>query len=152
KFLSDIYFDIINKVYYYSWGYEVEFNEKGIGRYKVDRNAIEKISDDELKSYFPAILMPYRNKDEIMMSYAMFDTSRYLSDHIEELYLIGWKGNEKIFNEHVLKRLNRLNKVTIVNPKPNEVKKNIENYLNIKRVEIVIYCSFEEFVVKLFHE
>ncbi|MCX8081735.1 MAG: hypothetical protein N3F09_10920 [Bacteroidia bacterium] len=150
--LSDIYFNLINKVYYNSWGYEAQFNEKGIGRYKADRNAIEKISDDNSKSSFPAILMPYKNKDEIMMTYTMFDTSRFLSDHIEELYLIGWKGNEKIFNEHVLKRLNRLNKIIIVNPEPNEVIRNIESCVNLKHLEILKFNSFEEFVINLFHE
>ncbi|MCX7863406.1 MAG: hypothetical protein N2449_10475 [Bacteroidales bacterium] len=85
-----------------------------------------------------------------MMSYVMFDTSSFLSDRIEELYLIGWKGNENIFNTRILKNLRSLQKVIIVNPKQDEVINNIQYFvkLNDNDIECINYNSFEEFLMQ----
>jgi hypothetical protein len=143
--LADIYYNLISNFAFYSWGYEAMLNEKRIGRYKPNRNAISRLSNKEMEHSFPAILMPYRNKDEIMMSYKMFDASCFLVNKIKEVYLIGWKGNERIFNEYVLSKTEGAKKVIIVNPNPDEVKKNI----NIPfKGENITYNRFEEFVTQ----
>lgn len=143
--LADIYYNLISNFAFYSWGYEAMLNEKQIGRYKPNRNAISTLSNEKINNSFPAILMPYRNKDEIMMSYRMFDASRFLVNRIKEIYLIGWKGNERIFNKHVLENATGAEKIIIVNPNPDEVIKNI----NIPfKGERITYSSFEEFVTQ----
>lgn len=127
------------------WGFEAANNARGIGRLSPNRNKI-KVAEPG-KSYFPALLLPYRDKDDFVMPYNMqmqMESSMY---NIEELVLIGWKGSEDLFNNKLKKQAQRLQKITIVNPDVEAVKKELGKYLELTKYKIDEVKDFEDYVL-----
>jgi hypothetical protein len=149
--LATIYYklmgDIDQMVYDHAWGIEMSHSTNRLGRYTINKNMIELIASDPSADYFPALLMPYRDKDEFVMHYAHQFAMEIFFNEVKELYLIGWKGNEAVFNRLLKNHAHKLSKITIVNPEAEEVKKNLDNYLDISKCEIKYVKTFEEFVL-----
>jgi hypothetical protein len=125
--------------------YGVEMHGKEIGRYGPNKNRIKVAAADEM--VFPALLMPYRDKDEFILRYNQQILLELWIDKIEELILIGWKGNEYLFNEKLKNKASHLKKVTIVNPEPDVVRQNLAPFIDINQIEVVCIDTFEEFVI-----
>jgi hypothetical protein len=76
---------------------------------------------------------------------------RWFINEVEELYLIGWKGNEDVFNRLLKTQTRNLRKIIIVNPmekKKKEVTKNLKKHLDLARYKIEVVNTFEDFVLK----
>ena len=130
-----------------SWGHEYSMDKNSRGRFTINKNLIEHITGNVNDVYLPALLLPYRDKDEMIMPYDHFNALTHLGiSKIEELYLIGWKGNENLFNRELRKHANMIKKIVIVNPNPEEVKHNLSEYLDLSRYEIEEIKDFETFV------
>lgn len=70
---------------------------------------------------------------------------------VHELFLIGWKGNEEVFNTRLKTHAHRLRKITIVNPKAAEVRQNLERAgVDLSRCEVNEISDFETFVLNHF--
>lgn len=154
---SSIYYNLLGNVHEMtgSWGIEKAANEHGRGRYTLNKNKIEVITNGSNKDYFPALLLPYRDKDEFVMPYDHYHSMQWFMGDMEELYLIGWKGNEAMFNRMIRDHALRLKKIVIVNPneeKNKEVSLNLAKIIDIKKYEIEVVNSFEEFVLKKMDE
>lgn len=131
-----------------SWGYEMELNPHRLGRHTLNKNRIEIMQKGE--RYYPALLLPYRDKDEFVMHYDHQQALETAMNEVEELYLIGWKGNEKVFNRLFDFHSHRLQKVIIVNPdeiKSGEVSKYLKDYPKMTKIKPMVYSTFEDFVL-----
>jgi len=130
-----------------AWGHEY-FNDKHLrGRFTINKNLIEQIPYNTTDTYFPSLLMPYRDKDEMIMPYDHYNAMRTVTEQAEELYLIGWKGNEDLFNNHLKKHARNLKKIVIVNPQADVVKCNISKYIDLTKIEVETIKDFETFVL-----
>lgn len=129
-----------------TWGYEYGNHQDQLGRFTINKNLIQVIPTNKKQHYFPALMIPYRDKDEFVMPYKHSELLEDSFDKIEELYLIGWKGNEALFNRKLSKARN-LKKIYIVNPKASEVKAYLSKYLDLDSIDMIEVDSFEEFVL-----
>lgn len=133
-----------------SWGHETTFNKHRLGRLTINKNLLKVFPNGNHENYFPALLLPYRDKDEFVMPYDHYSAMELFFEKMEELYLIGWKGNEALFNRQLGKRARNLKKIIIANPNAKEVIKIFREQtgLDIDKYEIVTINDFEEFVLK----
>lgn len=150
KMLSDVYFDILGKpwltVNNRSWGIEASHNKDRKGRYTLDKNLIDTILPGQKGHYFPALLLPYRDKDEFVMPLEQQHQMKWFLSEVEELFVIGWKGNEDLFNRILKSNTDRLKKLIIVNPERDAVLENLKPFLGNKKYEVEHYDYFEDFV------
>lgn len=129
-----------------SWGHEY-FNDPHLrGRFTINKNLIQLIKEDSQSVYLPSMLIPYRDKDEMVMPYDHFEAMKHALNEVEELFLIGWKGGEKLFNTQ-LKNARGLKKIIIVNPNPQEVLDNLKNTIDVSKYDIDYSNDFETFVL-----
>lgn len=140
--LSTIYYDFLDckqgnlKSKEYGVGYLI--NKKA--KFSVNKDAITILKDGEV--FYPAMLLPYRDKDEFVMPYSQQLSMRDAFNQIEDLYLIGWKGNEKLFKEYC--RFPKLKKIVVVNPDVQSVLENVSGNFEFEGIEF--YKSFGDFV------
>ncbi|MFZ6011420.1 MAG: hypothetical protein ACOYXT_13815 [Bacteroidota bacterium] len=148
-----IYYELIGNltetVEYGSWGVESGNNIHDNGRYSLNKNLIEIIPKNSSAPYLPALLLPYRDKDEFVLPYQQQFALTSCLDQIKGLFLIGWKGNEALFNRKLKAHAHNLRKITIVNPNPDEVKQNlVKAGIDLSRFETVEVKDFETFVLQ----
>lgn len=128
-----------------SWGQEYEISGYKSGRFTVNKNKIEVIGKNNDR-YFPSLLIPYQSKDEFVMPYYHYDSMKSFTSDMEDLYLIGWKGNEAAFNSLVKRNANSLKRIYIVNPAPDEVRNNLESFIDFSKMQIQHYNDFQTFL------
>lgn len=144
---AEVYYDFLGPDMLISdgWGHEARNHEHGIGKIAPNKN---KITIAEKKGkYFPSLLLPYRDKDEFVMPYSHQICMEGVISHIEELVLIGWKGNEKLFNTKLQASANALKRIVIANPDAEAVKAELSKYLKLDNYEIIISKDFEDYVL-----
>jgi len=96
----------------------------GYGKYNINKDQISIVNQGQVN--YPALFLPYTSKDEFIMPYShqtLMDL--YLRD-VSEICIIGWKGNEMEFNNRLKNLLNKPIKLTIVDPRADIVRKNLE--------------------------
>jgi hypothetical protein len=133
-----------------SWGLEMEMTANNLGRFTINKNAIELM--DKTKHYLPALQLPYSEKDDFIMPTDHFYELTNGASEVEELYLIGWKGNEEGFNRLLKNHSSgNLKRIVIVNPNAEDVIKNLAPYFDLSenqtRYTVEIVRSFREFVL-----
>ena len=148
--LFQLYFKLLgnptNMIDGSTWGYETTLNKHHLGRYTIDKSQLQLIGEEDLNNFFPALLLPYRDKDEFTMPIQHFN---YMTDYfnsVETLVVIGWKGNEEAFNRQLFQNANRIKKVIIADPNPDLVEKYLEPILSRQGITKIIYKNFEDFV------
>jgi len=153
--LWDLYYKIIGQfnemVHKNAWDMESTLHKNSLGRYTINKNKIEVVATPINGTHFPALLMPYRDKDEFVMSYYHQNVMRWFLGEMEELYLIGWKGNEDVFNRLLKNQAHSLKRMVIVNPleaKKKEVSQNLQKHLDLKKYQIDVVDTFEKFVLE----
>ncbi len=135
-----------------SWGLEWAIDKNNKGRFTINKNLLQiipKISNDV---FLPALLLPYRDKDEMVMPYDHFMAMEHCMRNIEELYLIGWKGNEDLFNCLLQRHSSKLKKIIIVNPEDKVVNYYLSKYLDLSKIKIEVVKDFETFVLSKMNE
>lgn len=146
----EIYFRIIGNydevIAQNTWGHEYHNDKHARGRFTINKNLIEQIPENTQDIYFPSLLIPYRDKDEMTMPYDHFNAMKHSIGEVEELYLIGWKGNEDLFNRQ-FKQAHRLNKIVIVNPQAEIVKCNLSKYIDLSQIKVEVIKDFESFII-----
>ena len=146
---ADLFYNLLGTpkemVYQNSWGHETELNNSKAGKFSANKNKIEIVHEDDEK-YFPALLIPYKDKDEFVMPYYHYTLLKWYVNQMEDLYLIGWKGNEVAFNTLLSKQAQRLKKITIVNPNPKEVEEHLSKQMDLTKYSISYYDDFESFL------
>ncbi len=134
-----------------SWGMEHRHLDNKKGRFSINRNLIQPTQSG--KHYFPALLMPYRDKDEFVMPYDHFYSMIYAMNDVEDLFIIGWKGNERLFNKYQVAEMQNLKRVIIADPDIKGVKKNLKPLLDKYDPEVIpVKGGFDEFVRKRMDE
>ena len=149
-----IYYELlgtINDMLNISPRLNIEINSSKANRYSINKSKIEVIPHNQA-GYLPALLMPYKDKDEFIMPDAHHHALSSYLNHIEELYLIGWKGNEDVFNRLLTSRTKQLKNIVIVNPESHLVIENLSKYFKMENYSIEIVPTFEEFVLKKMDE
>lgn len=129
-----------------TFGTEVTINKYGLGKYTIDKSKLQIIMDHP-NNYFPALLLPYRDKDEFTMPFRHYNKMKSYFGYVETLIIIGWKGNEEAFNKKLLQHGHKINKIIIADPNPKEVLKNIQPLLSRNKINPTIYNNFEHFVI-----
>lgn len=157
--LHDVYTQLIGDgtlfghIDWSTWGSERTFNPLNKGRFSIDKSKIEVVpSFSKLGQYFPSLLIPYRDKDEFTMPIKQVFQMKGMLRCVETLIIIGWKGNEAVFNYALKNNSQRIKKVIVVDPAPDAVKLNLNDSIHWDRVEYVHYNTFEDFVLKGFDE
>jgi hypothetical protein len=144
-----IYYDMLGalsrNVYQGAWAMEATVHPRDVGRFTINKNRIKNFSSSH-SNFFPALLMPYKHKDEFVMPYPHFHALRTYLEHVEEIYLIGWKGNEGAFNHQINQHASNLKKIIIVNPDANSVKENLTKVIKTDKIQFEVISTFEEFV------
>ena len=138
--------DHINMIDWSTWGLEASLNKHHLGKYTIDKSQLKIIRNGNLNNYFPALLLPYRDKDEFTMPLRHFYNMENYFPYVETLIIIGWKGNEDAFNRLLFHHANKLNKVVIADPYPDIVEQNLKPLLSRSNIEKIIYKNFEDFV------
>ena len=145
---SELYFQHLGTpyemIYQQSWGHELELSNHTNGKFSVNKNKIEVVHSNP-EQYFPSLLIPYKDKDEMVMPYHHYSLMQWFINSVEDLYLIGWKGNEAAFNTLIKRQAHLLKRIFIVNPNPKEVELNLGNYIDLKKYEVVYFKDFESF-------
>lgn len=133
-----------------SWGIEQEMNPNRVGRYTINKNAIELL--DGTRPFLPALQLPYRDKDEFVMPFDHYHYLKNAMHDVEDLFLIGWKGNEFAFNRLLKMHSGSLRRIIIVNPDADNVIKNLSTHFDLSdgqtRYTIEVVRSFKEFVTE----
>jgi hypothetical protein len=131
-----------------TWGLNTEFHKYDLGKCTIDKSQLQLIGNDDLNHYFPALLLPYRDKDEFTMPLKHYLNMRHNISQVETLIIIGWKGNEEAFNKVLFTQGKRINKIVIADPHPEIVEKYLQPLVSkISRENIKHYKSFEDFVI-----
>ncbi len=119
-----------------SYGDEVVRDKHGVGKVTVNKSKIVCFEQESALDYYPAILLPYRDKDEFTLPPDHYEDLTFYISGVENLYIIGWKGNEALFNK-VFKECKaegkeavKLKRVIIVDPEAKMVKENIKELLD----------------------
>lgn len=152
KNFHDIYVSLLgrnsyNMIDWSGWGMECGIHKHDLGKFTIDKSKMSILEFPEIGSYFPALLLPYRDKDEFTMPPTHYYTmSHYLSE-VETLTIIGWKGNEAAFNRLLINRAHRLKKIIIADPNPKLVEDNLKDIISKKGLEIIHYKNFEDYVL-----
>lgn len=145
---TDLYFTHLGSpnemIYQSSWGREMQLGNNETGKFTINKNKIEVIQSNE-EQYFPSLLIPYKDKDQMIMPYYHFDLMQWYFNDMEDLYLIGWKGNESSFNTLLKTHIHRLKRIFIINPFPKEVEENLSKFIDLKKYEIIYFNDFESF-------
>lgn len=131
-----------------SWGAESFNDVHRRGRFTLNKQLIERLDETEDLPSFPALLVPYRDKDEFVMPYDHARALRNTMGEMEELYLIGWKGSEDLFNRKLKEQVGKLKKIVIVNPDAEAVKESLAPYLDLSKYQIECVYDFETFVLE----
>jgi len=124
-----------------------QFSSHGKGRITINKSKIVKTTDNNPDQVFPALLIPYRDKDDFLMPADHFHHMRSYIDSMETLVIIGWKGNEDAFNKQ-LKRASNLKRLFIVDIDCQSVENRLPE--NIKKSPIKIKHfnrGFEDFIL-----
>lgn len=127
------------------WGHEARNHPHAIGKLTPNKNKINVI--EKTGQYFPALLLPYRDKDEFVMPYQHQIRLELVLPNIEELVLIGWKGNENLFNSKIKSRADSLKRIIIANPDAEAVKAELSKYLMLEKYEVLTAKDFEDYVL-----
>ncbi|MCW8912901.1 MAG: hypothetical protein OQK06_06205 [Flavobacteriales bacterium] len=151
KNFHQIYFELLgNHIDMIDWnssyGMEKTINKHDLGKFTIDKSKMQIINTNNLGDYFPALLLPYRDKDEFTMPLRHFHNMQNYFQYVETLIIIGWKGNEEAFNRQLLKHAKRIKKIVIADPDSATVIKNLTPLLSKFNIEPVVYDNFEHFV------
>lgn len=138
--------DHVNMIDWNTWGLESALSKHDLGKYTIDKSRVEIIGSDNLNNFYPALLLPYRDKDEFTMPLRHFYNMQHYFSHVETLIIIGWKGNEAAFNRLLFQHAYKISKIVIADPHPEVVEKNLKPLLSKQNIEKVIYKNFEDFV------
>ncbi len=148
KLYYELLGDKVNMIDWYTWGLEAERNEHRLGKYTIDKSQLQLIDSDKVNKYFPALLLPYRDKDEFTMPLRHFMNMQTYFGQIETLIIIGWKGNELQFNNLLFTQGHRINKIIIADPNPTIVEQNLYPLVQkIPQGNVIHYKNFEDFVL-----
>ncbi len=84
-------------VYQGSWGINKSMDKRGIGKQEVNRGKLQVFPSGTTKPYFPALLVPLKEKDEFLMPYWHDHHLRYAFQEAEVAYLIGGKEEKTLY-------------------------------------------------------
>lgn len=138
-----LYYEILGEyqqmVNEYSYSYEK--GTKKFGKHFLDKMQIQ-ITKDEPS--YPALLLPFKEKDEFVMPYHHQTALGFVMGDVERLFVIGWKGSEQLFLQQ-LEKANRIKEVIIVNPEFENVKANLERHIK-SECKWIHVTDFESFI------
>jgi hypothetical protein len=131
-----------------SYTIELKMHRDSIGKHKVNKSNLSVIHPGNENMFFPALLLPYRDKDEFTMPSSHYWDLHQCISYAETLIIIGWKGNEFYFNNLLQSAGNKIKRIVIADPSPESLRNNLA-FLIEKGIEVIEYTGgFEEFVLK----
>ncbi len=148
--LYKLYFEALGDLHsmidWTGWGRELSLDNHRKGRLTVNKNKITSFSHQEIGQFYPAILLPYREKDEFTMPSKHFERLETYLNNVKTLIIIGWKGNERMFNKLIQDQAHQIKKIVIVDPNPHAIETNLKDILSKQGVSTVYYKGFDDFI------
>ncbi len=147
----DLYFSLLGSpetmVNRFSYGQNLRFDKNNLGKFSINMDNLEVFYRGNSNSYFPALLIPYKDKDEFIMPTRAFYGMESKISEAEKVIIIGWKGREDAFNRILIEKGNNIKEVIICDPNPEPVIENLKNFFE-KHDKVLIrsYNGFEDFV------
>ena len=146
KLYFELLGDYTTMIDWHSYTKELQMNSNRVGKHTVNKSNLSVIHPGNENLYFPSLLIPYRDKDEFTMPTSHFWDLQHCMSYVEKLVIIGWKGNERHFNQLLESRGINIKKVIIVDPCPDAVLKQLP-FLATAGIEITEFKGgFETFV------
>ncbi|MCU0443129.1 MAG: hypothetical protein MUE96_12085 [Bacteroidia bacterium] len=143
--LAELYYNLLgeyrNMVSEYSFGYEK--GNKPISKHSLDKFQIQIVNHEPA---YPAMLLPFKEKDEFVMPYHHQRALQNAFNNAERLFVVGWKGSEQLFLEK-LEEATKIKEVIIVNPDFEMVKSNLEKHIKTDCTYTHV-ADFETFIKK----
>lgn len=147
KLYYDLLGDYKTMIDWESYGITSQLHDHSIGKYNVNKSNLSIIYPGNENLYFPALLLPYRDKDEFTMPASHYWHLHQYLEYVETLVIIGWKGNEKYFNKLLETRGTKIKTVIIADPDWEVVLENLP-FLSQKKITVKHYSGgFEDFVM-----
>lgn len=147
--LHKIYYEMLGDyremVDWNSYGINFYQTQDNISKFNVNKDKLSVIYPDNENMYFPALLLPYRDKDEFTMPSSHYWDLRHYLAYVETLVIIGWKGNEKQFNKLLEDAATRVKRIIIADPYPQSVKDQLK-FLAERGAKFITYDGFESFI------
>ncbi len=140
--------DRVNMIDWSTWGYEAMISKDDFGKHTIDKSQLKIITDGDFDNYYPGMLLPYSDKDEFTMPLKHFYNMHIYLSQVETLVIIGWKGNEDVFNRQLFDCGGQIKKVIIADPDSEGVIKHIQPLLNKNNITPIVYRDFEHFVME----
>jgi len=121
-------------------------NDRQKGKLTIDKSRLSNFDLSNLGNFYPAILLPYRDKDEFTMPPTHYYQLDHYFSYIENLFVIGWKGNEALFNKVLNQKATKIKKIVIVDPNSKTVVDNLKSILVSRGIKPIVYNNFDDFV------
>jgi len=151
KSYYDLYYKILgtpeHMLDWHSYAAECMLHDHGIGRFTIDKSLLQVFNATTMSQHYPALLLPYRDKDEFTLPLRHFYCLKHYIEKVENVYVVGWKGNEKAFIKLLLTSGINLKKLVIVDPYPDAVLSSLGTLLSRHRITPIVYSTFEDFVL-----
>ncbi len=146
----DLYYRILgnhtNMIDWDGFGVEAFLHNHQVGKFTIDKSQIKVFDTASIKEYYPALLLPYRDKDEFTMPLKHYYHLTGYLNNVENLFIIGWKGNEASFIKLLNTYATKIKKVILVDPNPHIVETNLKCIIAKDGIEVVHYSGFEDFI------
>lgn len=121
--------------------YGLEIGKKRFGKHSLDKLQIQVVKDEPA---YPAMLLPFKEKDEFVMPYHHQIALGFVMGDLERLFVIGWKGSEQHFLDQLEMAVN-IKEVIIVNPEFEAVKANLQKHIKSDCIWTHL-LNFESFI------
>jgi hypothetical protein len=109
----------------YEHAYGSEMYGSRIGKHSIDKLKIQIVEDEPA---YPALLLPFKEKDEFVMPYHHQTALGVVLKDVERLFVVGWKGSEQLFLSQI-EKATKIKEVIIVNPDFDVVKSNLKEHI-----------------------
>lgn len=136
----------VNMIDWSTWGMQTMYNKYDLGKHTIDKSQLQLVDPKDLNSYYPGILLPYRDKDEFTMPLPHLDAMESYLGNVETLIIVGWKGNEEAFNKTLVRRGTAVKKIIIVDPNSKVPANNLKEFITSRNITPIYYKTFEDFV------
>lgn len=125
---------IANEIYTYGYDYHEISKSMIDGEIVTLDESIAHWSNGN-HAYFPALLIPYHSKDDFVLPNLHLEYLEHCLKNIEEILVIGWKGNETKFLETLKNRIGTKGiKLTVIDPEPEMVIDRLKSCIDIGEI------------------
>lgn len=148
----EVYYHLLGTIHemadWQGYGRERSIDKHKKGKITIDKSKLTTISNDPHynNNHYPAILLPYRDKDDFTMPPKHFHRMKAFLGYVDTLVIIGWKGNEDSFNRMLFQFAHNIRRIIIVDIDPKSVGEKLKPLITKGATPIYYDGGFEDFI------